>query len=1185
MANINLSDYKASGTYFREIDSTIRTTQATTQNRIIIGFSRKGPFNTPVTINSVAERTEVFGDIDTFLERRGSYFHRSIDIALEEGPVIALALLPLNDMEEGDKVDYQALSVSQAEKNSTKLKTLYSSFYDKEKFWKPSTENFKAITDTFTPGKLLSFVNLSQDKYSIIIRKAEKKSVDKFNILVQDFYGKNNVPTYLDPLDYLSDYFVEVSLYKGNLTNYSSLSQDPVYSKYFSNGGLLKSQIATTRASSDFELVSIFYGTVIPNFFDGGGVSYSIDNVINTYTSKLGLMAFLDSDYLESLESLNVSKLDLVGHSLVQEDNTIEDLDYLSYKLKLYENLVYTKKTSFTETSANVVGSLRTSLGTGQSGLFYNTVLLQGTSIQGNITSGSSLVSLKYGRYGKIKSYATTSGNTLISYTNPMKSYEGSFRYSVQASNPSANTVTIDGIHSDFGYDMTGKDVLVYNDFNKFYYTISSYATHSGNGKTQLFFSSSENLNLVNETYKVTWAAGYTLLSANSTANTVTIAGKHDFSNIYTSLTGNVIYLKSNSDRLGNLSFSSHSYDNNNNTVLALSNCFVKLSNGSMIDIVSSNLYSEVLDNTYYVTYGYNSIAVANITSGAVKVISEPDLIQESGDTIVAYKQSTLSKGFASGNVTVGDYFYSEDTPSVVSKYYLSYENSKDIDDIEVIKLKTYTDSSLTEVSTSSITFGNKQKSGSSYIDMASNEIAVSSKIGNINQYIEIVETFDNGTRIRLSSTNAADVTIGDYINSYTIVDDNPVYFLSKVYSKKKLVIGSVIYYDIYIPRTAKLINDGGTFKVEKYKDIENFVESYNLFALDGFKMTDYNIPGNSLNASTQLEKILGVLENTGLYNALADRNMIDYRYIVDTFDTYIFNGLYPKDVLTRLAKKQGKSIAFINSPKIETFVKSNSPSPVFVDYDSTQTIKKVFNPKYVATGGNQELSPSFLFNLPTEEQGSKYGAIFGPYLKLQTVNGNIIDLPPAPFASNLFVRRLNSGEKFQIAAGTRRGAVTTPRVVDLEYSYSDDDRLFLEPAGWNCFVKKPGYGIILYSDQTMYQKFESALNNLNVRDIIVTVERGIDNILQRYVFDSNTPNTRLQVADDVRTYLKSVLSEGGIYRYNVTMDDKNNTPATIDQNLGIIDISIEPVLGMKVIVATLTIQRTQGIQNSGFAI
>jgi hypothetical protein len=48
-------------------------------------------------------------------------------------------------------------------------------------------------------------------------------------------------------------------------------------------------------------------------------------------------------------------------------------------------------------------------------------------------------------------------------------------------------------------------------------------------------------------------------------------------------------------------------------------------------------------------------------------------------------------------------------------------------------------------------------------------------------------------------------------------------------------------------------------------------------------------------------------------------------------------------------------------------------------------------------------------------------------------------------------------------------------------------------------------------------------------------------------------------------------------------MDSSNNTPAIIDQNIGIIDVIIEPARGIHKFINRMTVTRTGGISSGGF--
>ena len=66
---------------------------------------------------------------------------------------------------------------------------------------------------------------------------------------------------------------------------------------------------------------------------------------------------------------------------------------------------------------------------------------------------------------------------------------------------------------------------------------------------------------------------------------------------------------------------------------------------------------------------------------------------------------------------------------------------------------------------------------------------------------------------------------------------------------------------------------------------------------------------------------------------------------------------------------------------------------------------------------------------------------------------------------------------------------------------------------------------------------------------------------------------------------MENVRNAGGIFDFLVIMDETNNTPETIDQNFGIIDIGIEPARGMQKFVNRVTILKTGAIASGGFTI
>ncbi len=85
-----LAEIKSSGIYRFVFDkSEIPAEQAQTL-RLFVGYSEKGPFNTPVRIETITEFKRIFGDVNKKLERYGDFFHRSCIQGLANGPILAL---------------------------------------------------------------------------------------------------------------------------------------------------------------------------------------------------------------------------------------------------------------------------------------------------------------------------------------------------------------------------------------------------------------------------------------------------------------------------------------------------------------------------------------------------------------------------------------------------------------------------------------------------------------------------------------------------------------------------------------------------------------------------------------------------------------------------------------------------------------------------------------------------------------------------------------------------------------------------------------------------------------------------------------------------------------------------------------------------------------------------------------
>jgi hypothetical protein len=382
---LDLTQFKASGVYTLEFDASESIILNTQTVRLVVGFSRKGPFNSPVYLPDVKTARRIFGEIDPFLESRGSFFHRSLFTCLEIGPIFGLNLLPLNNQpitQGGDAVEYRSFSVDTAESNGIVTKALYSNFYNTQRFWFPDESNMVAIANAnaLNTGKLLHVVNLSQGPLSVIIKKT---TVNGFDITARDWYGQSGEekPEYIEEFDYIADYFVEVIIVQGNWTNYKKLATDPVFSKYFNDRGILKSQLNAFLSSEEINTVARFTGCLIPDFVDGNGVNHSLDTIVNNSVATTGVFLAFNKEALADYET-STSRYDVVGHHLADPAYTVDYLNMLSYKTNVKEEFQFTEKTGSFDTTvydAETSGDFYTESykGKGILGAFKNVLVLK----------------------------------------------------------------------------------------------------------------------------------------------------------------------------------------------------------------------------------------------------------------------------------------------------------------------------------------------------------------------------------------------------------------------------------------------------------------------------------------------------------------------------------------------------------------------------------------------------------------------------------------------------------------------------------------------------------------------------------------------------------------------------------------------------------------------------------------
>ena len=367
---INFSDYPASGVYFIEIDNSIITSSnVQTALRMAVGFNMQGPFNRPVYISSTEECNKLFGGIDRKMERRGCFTNRNIRTMLRKAPVYVMNLLNVDtsDKESNkDTVGYTLLSLDPKIESHTS-KAPYAYMYDRTRFWIADDDAFVENTfvkgsdeidssvDTIEKAALFGVSNCGTRDISVIVRKSE--SVNGYNLTFLDYYGnQDDIPyKWINPNDFVSDYFVDVIAISGNWdkSKYPSFANDVVWSSYFSNDGLLKDKLNKFLRLDAVNVIGTWTGCILPNFTDKQGNMKSIDYLVNKKCNETGLIFGInqkaldlialdgstffydevgDGKYDEEMDDLAKFIPDMVGHKITLAD-TSNGFSIMSYNI------------------------------------------------------------------------------------------------------------------------------------------------------------------------------------------------------------------------------------------------------------------------------------------------------------------------------------------------------------------------------------------------------------------------------------------------------------------------------------------------------------------------------------------------------------------------------------------------------------------------------------------------------------------------------------------------------------------------------------------------------------------------------------------------------------------------------------------------------------------------------------
>lgn len=1034
---VHLQNFKAAGIYRVVFDHSTILNQDTQMLRLVVGYSEKGPFNTPILIKDPFEFRSIFGDISKRLEKRGIYFHRLALQMLQVSPILCLNLKKFD----GETVQGATISTDFNPKfNPIDTVTLnVEDIYDTTRFWTIDAEKLNELRSV--EGSLMdqyiniSATNVKATSCTYFIRKASGTKVSGYNITVNDWYSDEEMPDYMEPYknNLISDFFAEIYVFKGKFEAKQVLASNTlknffIVTNEFDNDGnqvlKLRDKVINAFGESVDTLDALYkdetsnaighyIGAIIPYFKNKQGAYACLDVVFNSDFDTHNMMMTFNKDLLEEENAVN---LDLSGRtSIPSPSNPMKANKSLSVD-KIYDGTATTSVLgNFNAPIVADITTFLTNVWDPETEKALQDIYVSKTRISGTLYVKSIVdnIEVEAGTAGQIELVQVGTKQTI---TMTFNTTENSYKLIESAKK-------LGVVFDEYGNPINGKGTY-WASYDAFTDPINPLA---GPQKVITALSRLE--------HKSADGTEYTDIDENikPALKEVEVLTKNKYLN--TTIAGA-------------------------DSVYGSSVSFIDFCDDNWEYVADIEIIKGVKQSAFIGTEEYDT-SLLNILQKGDCILAKDGTVDENENG-----EADDENGFID-NVNIqefGTVYYEEGEADIYNK--------KD----------------------------------------ANNKIIVHHA--------------------------------GDFKFHYILISAEP--WLYEIIDKETGAVSNSCLVRI----DASLNQEIGTMTPQY---------------LEGYIYKNDRPLGTGMYSKVKWQEFIlsTITDYKGLRTALLSKSEIDYRYVIDTFESFPVSNL--KNVLSYLCKEKQSAFCIANFPSVKSFIKC--------PYTSFTDSKGIFNVEYVVKGFNKKKSASMMFSLPTENDGASFIAFYTP---LKFTDGYIDTLvPSAGLVSNLFVNKYISRQPYYIVAGPNYGAITANGLVGPDYKYSMDELQLIEPFGVNVMVYRPNFGTFINANQTAKQTPVSALSKVNVRELVIYLQDEIEKVLQAYQWEFNNQRTRNAILDRANQICSIIAANGGIQAYKNIMDESNNTPDIIDNEMAVITTHIEPGMGCGKMVQELHIWRT----------
>jgi len=212
------------------------------------------------------------------------------------------------------------------------------------------------------------------------------------------------------------------------------------------------------------------------------------------------------------------------------------------------------------------------------------------------------------------------------------------------------------------------------------------------------------------------------------------------------------------------------------------------------------------------------------------------------------------------------------------------------------------------------------------------------------------------------------------------------------------------------------------------------------------------------------------------------------------------------------------------------------------------------------------------------------FGALYWPWVKIRdTFNRVDVWVPPAGVVLGAIARSDSIAAPWIAPAGTNRGQLLTVIDVFSRPNLQERDSMYGNRNAVNPIVSFPDLGSFCIFGQKTLQRRPSALDRVNVRRMLLYVEKAIKLGARDFIFEPNDPATWAGFTTMATKILTKVKNGRGITEFKVVCDETTNTPDVIDRNEMRANIGVVPTYAVEFIFIQFSIFSNESFAESNF--